>query len=197
MPSLKTLLLSTTLLYTLAAGTLDRDKITCPKNWFPNTWKETKCCYGHMMVEDTDASCCVNYIPPYDPEAIITTTTSAISSTTTSMDFQEYWSGADYCFSKVPFTASDYSARVSAASSNVVKASASATGMGTGTMTGPEGTEATATATGTAEAEASGVNSGTGAAAETSAPNAAMSVAGGKEMVVVGGAAVVVGFFML
>ena len=141
----------------------------CPQYWGENSFKHnTKCCYGNMLVEDRGAFCCV-----YDVEASFAeataTASNAISTTT------DNWSAADDCFTKIPFTASDYSSQVSLASVNV-----------RATTTGSSTSEATST--GTNSDSSSGLNS----ASATSTPNVAMPVATAKGMVLGGAAAAVV-----
>ncbi|KAJ6089764.1 hypothetical protein N7467_004980 [Penicillium canescens] len=151
MPSLKALLLPTILSLaatpSFAATTTMSD---CPQSWYKNSFKhQTNCCYGHMMIETTDAYCC------------------------------DEWAGADYCFKKIPFTASDYSSQVSLASAQAVA-----------TNTGPSTNEATSTST------SSGSSSTTASASVTPTTNAAMSLATAKG-VVLGGAGVAAALFAL
>lgn len=180
MPSLKTLLLPTLLTLTTATTTNN-----CPRDWLPNTWKgDAKCCYGSMTVEiEVGAFCCIYDLnPPIEP----TTTSSAVS--TTSLTPEEYWSGADYCFSKIPFTARDYSDQVSAASAKAIA-----------TRTEPPANDASSTSASTSTGTGSGSGSGTGSASSatgTSTTNAGVPVATAEGRVL-GGAAVAVGLFML
>jgi hypothetical protein len=140
--------------------------ITCPKDWLSNTFKDTKCCYGNMLVINTDAFCCV-----YDmtPPAV---TSSASSASMTTIEFNS-WATTDECVTKVPFSASNYSDLVSSASSKIA---------------------ASRTTVATNEASSTSSKASSGTAAATS--NAAMPIATAQEMVL-GGAAVVVGLFVL
>jgi len=165
MPSISSLLLPLTLF--LATTTA----ATCPNNWLENTFGgDSKCCYGNMLVEDTDAYCCV-YDMTFPKETSVSTTSS----------FDDSWSTAGDCFAKIPFTASDYSAQVSSASSKILAA--------TTTIATNEATSTTASST-------SSSTSGMGLSSTASTSNAAMPIATAQEMVL-GGAAVVVGLFML
>ena len=166
MPSLRTLLPA---ILTLATRVTAADN--CPENWFENHFHVTRCCFGNMMIEDTDAYCCI-----YDVTAPAEETDS---STATSID----WSTADSCFSKIPFTASDYSSQVYAASSKIV---ATATTTAAGTMADPSTTsEATPASTN------SGSSSSTNSGAEPTTTNAAMPAVT-ADGIVIGGAAVAV-----
>jgi hypothetical protein len=114
MPSLKALLLPIILSLaatpSFAATTTTSD---CPQSWYKNSFKhQTNCCYGHMMIETTDAYCCVYDLTPR--------TENPSTSTKTTTSFEDEWAGADYCFKKIPFTASDYSSQVSLASAQAV-----------------------------------------------------------------------------
>ena len=164
MPSLRTLLPA---ILTLATRVTAADN--CPENWFENHFHVTRCCFGNMMIEDTDAYCCI-----YDVTAPAEETDS---STATSID----WSTADSCFSKIPFTASDYSSQVSAASSKVI-----ATATAAGPMTEPS-TTYELTPTSTDSGSSSSTNPGTG----STTTNAAMPAVT-AEGIVIGGAAVAV-----
>ena len=107
MPSLKALLPT---ILSFAATTTTSD---CPQSWYKNSFKhQTNCCYGHMMIETTDAYCCVYDLTPRmeNPSTCTKTATS----------FEDEWAGADYCFKKIPFTASDYLSQVSLASAQAV-----------------------------------------------------------------------------
>jgi hypothetical protein len=173
MPSLKALLLPTILclvpIPSFAATTTTSD---CPQSWYKNSFKhQTNCCYGHMMIEATDAYCCVYDLTPR--------TESSSTSTKTATSFEDEWAGADYCFKKIPFTASDYSSQVSLASAQAVA-----------TNTGPSSNEATSTST------SSGSSSTTATASVTPTTNAAVSLATAKG-VVLGGAGVAAALFAL
>ncbi|KAJ5118589.1 hypothetical protein N7448_010297 [Penicillium atrosanguineum] len=180
MPSFKHLLLPITLL--LASTTAS----TCPKNWLENTPPDgnSKCCYGNMVIDDTDAFCCVNDMTPSEETSDSTTTT----------DDYDSWSTAGDCFTKIPFTASDYSEQVSSASSKV---------LATRTIMVNEATSTTASSS---SASSTSSNASSSSAASTSSDassrptastttNAAMPIATAQEMVV--GAAVIVGIFVL
>ena len=124
-----------------------------------------------MMIENTDAYCCVYDLTPR--------TESPSSSTKTATSFEDEWAGADYCLKKIPFSASDYSSQVSLASAQAVA-----------TNTGPSTNEATSTSTN------SGSSSTTVSASMTPTTNAAMSLATAKG-VVLGGAGVAAALFAL
>ncbi|KAK2802268.1 hypothetical protein FQN50_007449 [Emmonsiellopsis sp. PD_5] len=153
MPSLKPLLFPT--LLSLAAIATAAE--TCPNDWYPNTFHGTRCCYGHMTIHDTDAYCCIPY--PIVPGEVLASLEDSISA-------------PEPCFTLVPFTASDYSERVSAASASAMTAT-----------TGPSTNEATPTGT------SSGSGSGSGTEPTETPTGAAMPVATAQGMVL-GGAAV-------
>ncbi|KAK2751785.1 hypothetical protein FQN55_009227 [Onygenales sp. PD_40] len=153
MPSLKSLLFPT--LLSLAAIATAAEE-TCPNDWYPNTFHGTRCCYGHMTIQETDAFCCVPY--PIVPGEVLASLEDSISA-------------PEPCFTLVPFTASDYSERVSAASASAM------------TATKPSTNEATPTPTGT------GSGSGSGMEPTGTSTGAAMPVATAQGMVL-GGAAV-------
>ena len=118
-----------------------------------------------MMVEDTTPFCCI-----HDPTVTPTN-----------------WDMAGDCFSKVPFTASDYSDQVSAASTEaaaLVTDTVSATT--TDTTAEPSATEAASTSS----------SSNASLGSETPTLNAAMPVATAEGMVL-GGAAVATALFAL
>lgn len=180
MPSFRTLLLPITLsLMGIATAA------TCPENWLENTFSgDSKCCYGNMLVDNRDAFCCVyDMTPP--------TKTSSSSSASTTTDDYGSWSTAGECFTKVPFSASNYSDLVSSASSKIA---ASRTTVATN--------EANTTSTGSSSAStgtsvgASGTSSQTSSGSASATSNAAMPIVTAQEMVL-GGAAVVVGLFVL
>lgn len=179
MPSFRTLLLP--IGFALAATATD---ITCPKDWLSNTFKDTKCCYGNMLIINTDAFCCVyDMTPP-------TVTSSASSDSTTTIEFNS-WATTDECVTKVPFSASNYSDLVSSASSKIAASRATvATNEASSTSTH------SSSASSGSSASTSGASShaSLGTAAATS--NAAMPIATAQDMVL-GGAAVVVGLFVL
>ncbi|KAJ6111662.1 hypothetical protein N7523_007723 [Penicillium sp. IBT 18751x] len=173
MPSIKQLLLSTTLLLATATAS------TCPKNWLENTTNGTsKCCYGNMVIEDTTAYCCVYDLTP-----------KATSESTTTDDYDS-WSTAGECFTKVPFTASDYSQQVSSAS-EALATSTSTIMTNEATTTASSSSSSSSTSSSSTSKTSSNANS----ASTASATNAAMPMATGQEMVL--GAAVVVGMFVL
>lgn len=171
MPSLKALLLSAILapLSLSLAATPTETEDECPQGWYPNTSRgDTKCCFGHMMIDERGASCCVHY--GHEPQVTD-------------------WSMAGVCFEKIPFTASDYSDMVSSASTEAATATATVPGTAAATTTGPSTTE-TASTTDSDSDSSSG--SGSGSESETASPttNAARAVATAEGMVL-GGAAVV------
>lgn len=175
MASLKTLL---PIVLSLAATTT---AISCPQNWLPDTFGgDSKCCYGNMLVEDTDAYCCVYDMTPHTRETLPTSSSSVPSTT---ID----WSSAGSCFAKIPFSASDYSSQVSAASARI-----------TATTTGPSTNKATPTSTssGSSSTTSSGSSSSASSGSGTPTTNAAMPVATAEGMVL-RGAAVAVALFAL
>lgn len=166
---LKSLLLATILSIATAEET------TCPAGWLPNTFHGTKCCSGNMVIDEDGAYCCVYDMRLYK-EALTNTALLYETATTTSTGDSDWSTLSDSCVAKVRFTASDYSAQVSSAAS---KAEATPT--------------TTSMSTTTADSSAS-----SGASAETSTPtsNAAMPLATAQD-VVLGGAAIAAGLFML
>ncbi|KAI9036280.1 uncharacterized protein KD926_002098 [Aspergillus affinis] len=131
MPSLKILL---PVILSLATATMAGNSDDCPHNWFSNRYEDRRCCYGHMMIEDTTAYCCVYEVLGYEDPATMTSTSETTSAST---DSYYNWSGADYCFTKIPFKASDYSARVSSAS-DAIEASKSALATASASAEGSE-----------------------------------------------------------
>ncbi|KAJ5370782.1 uncharacterized protein N7496_006874 [Penicillium cataractarum] len=179
MPSFKTFLLPIVLLVATSSAA------TCSGDWLSNTFNgDTKCCYGNMLVEDRDAFCCVyDLTPPVE-------TSSASTATTTSDDYDS-WSTAGECFTKIPFSASNYSDLVSSASSKIAATRATvATNEAKSTST-----SASSASSGTSSA-ASSTSSQTSSGSAASTSNAAMPIATAQEMML-GGAAVVVGLFVL
>lgn len=142
---------------------------SCPKNWLENSFKVTRCCYGGMIVDDTTAYCCVY---KWDEEQAIKDSYSASDVSTTEINISA--SRDDPCFTSIPFTATDYSAQVSAASSKIMAST-----------TAPSTNRATATSTSTS----------TGSASPTSTPNAGMPQATANGMML-GGAAAAVALFV-
>lgn len=184
MPSFKNLLLPITL--SLAATTT---AATCPQNWLEDTALDgdSKCCYGNMVIDDRDAYCCVYDMTPALETSSVTTVT------TTGMDDYDSWSTAGDCFAKIPFTASDYSDQVSSASSKIAAATTTiATNEATSTTARSTSTSTSGTSSGTS----SGMGSNTSPGSTSTTANAAMPIATAQEMVL-GGAAVVIGLFVL
>lgn len=180
MPSVRTLLLPMAL--ALAATATD---VTCPTDWLANTFKGTKCCYGNMVIINTDAFCCV-----YDMTPATVTSSAPSASTTTDIEFNS-WATTDECVTRVPFTASNYSDLVSSASSKIAASRATvATNEASSTSTHSSSASSSSSA-GTSGASS---HASSGTAAATS--NAAMPIATAQDMVL-GGAAVVVGLFVL
>ncbi|KAJ5109259.1 hypothetical protein N7456_005934 [Penicillium angulare] len=164
MPSVKNLLIP----ITLALAMANAETITgglhgnsCPSDWQNSIVNnDARCCYGSTTVEDNEGYCCVHEFSldlgntyrarddsdDSDCYPFCSITTDGFLSMTTQS-----------CVTKVPFTASDYSSIVSAASSSLASSSpatnsaaqtttgagASATGSGDATSTG----EATGTST--------------------------------------------------
>ncbi|KAJ5489008.1 hypothetical protein N7539_003898 [Penicillium diatomitis] len=183
----KTILISVALSIAATAAAAVADQATCPNDWLPQTRRgEVKCCYGNMVIEDKDTFCCV-----YDMNPVTTSSASAATATTTTDDYGS-WSTADECFTKIPFTASNYSDLVSSASSKIVA-----------TRTTAVTTEASATNTaissaatdGSSSATSSGGSQSSSAAASTTS-NAGLPRATAQDMVL-GGAAVVAGLLVL
>ncbi|KAJ5087312.1 hypothetical protein N7456_010928 [Penicillium angulare] len=173
MPSLKNLLpVAVALSLTTATAATTT---TCPTNWLSDTFNITRCCYGNMLLEDTTPYCCV-----YDTNPEVT---EANAVTTTATD--------DGCFTKIPFTATDYSDLVSSASSKLLAETTAASN------------EATATSSSSSTASASG-SSGSGSGSGSASVSGATSTSSGGAApiataceVIIGGAAVVAGLFVL
>ncbi|KAJ5989529.1 hypothetical protein N7481_004739 [Penicillium waksmanii] len=161
-----------------AANTTDYD---CPVGWLPNTWKETRCCSGDMVVNDTDAYCCVSDMRFYK-EALTNTALlyETATTTTTGDDYSRWATLKETCVAKVPYTlaASDYSSQVSSASKKA------------------EATPTNTTATTTNSAATSEATSGSGSQASTPTSNAAMPLATAGD-VALGGAALAAALFVL
>jgi hypothetical protein len=127
----------------------------------PNSWGTAgdKCCFGSLEADSSGKYCCVadhvnsNFIN-FKPRSVSPAQSTAGSG----------------CYTKVPLTASDYSAQVSSASS----------ALAAGATNSPSTNEASPTSS--------------GAAAPTT--NAAVPIAVAQEMML-GGAAVVAGLFVL
>ncbi|CAG8305715.1 unnamed protein product [Penicillium nalgiovense] len=176
MLSLKTLLLATMLSVVSTAA-----ETNCPFGWLPNTFHETKCCAGGMVIDEEGAYCCVEDMRDF--KELLTNTAMRYATATTTGETN--WSTVENsCVAKVRFTASDYSAQVSSAAS---KAEA--------TPTNDSTSEVTSTST-----TASGASSGAGSLTSTPSPtptsNAATPPATGGE-VMFGGIAVAAALFML
>ncbi|KAF7521885.1 hypothetical protein PCG10_007829 [Penicillium crustosum] len=176
-------LLKPLLLATMLSIASNAAKTDCPLGWLPNTFHETKCCSGNMVIDEQGAYCCVNDMRAY--KELLTNTALLYATSTTTEETN--WSTVDNsCFAEVRFTATDYSAQVSSASS---KAEA--------TPTNDSTSKATSTSTTT-----SGATAGTGSQTSTSSPtssptptsNAAMPLATAD---VLGGAAFAAALFML
>ncbi|KAJ5193239.1 hypothetical protein N7449_009381 [Penicillium cf. viridicatum] len=179
MTFLKPLLLATMLSIASNAA-----KPSCPVGWLSNTFYETKCCAGTMVVDEQGAYCCVNDMRSY--KELLTNTALLYATPTTTEETN--WSTVDNsCFAEVRFTATDYSAQVSSASS---KAEATPTHDSTSKVTTSNTT--------------SGATSGTGSQTSTSTPtptsspnptsNAAMPLATAD---VLGGVAFAAALFVL
>lgn len=182
MPSLKAPLLLLLLPILSLAQTTAAPK-SCPENWLEYSYNDNpKCCYGYMMAEKDDAFCCVTYIP---------TTLATASATSTSL--VDFWSWDAHCDTKIPYTASDYSSRVSAASSKATSAAdASLSGLVTST---PSSTTSESSASSAASPATSSDASST--VLETSSTdNLALPVAT-AENIVLGGAAAAAALFAL
>ncbi|KAH8424186.1 uncharacterized protein LDX57_001941 [Aspergillus melleus] len=177
MPSLKTLL---PVLLSLATATIADNSDNCPHNWLSNRYKDRRCCYGNMLIEDTTAYCCVYEVYGYEELATMSFPTETASTST-----EHTWSKEDGCFTKIPFTASDYSARVSSAS-DAIAASKTKPASNEAASTSGSTSSATGLASTSASASASGSESST---------NAAMPVATAQGMVL-GGAALAAALFV-
>ncbi|KAJ5922867.1 hypothetical protein N7516_010570 [Penicillium verrucosum] len=174
MTFLKPLLLATMLSIASNAA-----KTECPLGWLPNTFHGTKCCAGGMVIDEQGAYCCVNDMRYY--KELLTNTALRYATPTTTEETN--WSTVDEsCFAEVRFTASDYSAQVSSASS---KAEATPTNDSTSKVTTTGSTTSGAT---------SGIASQTSTSSPTPTWNAAMPLA---TVDVLGGAAFAAAFFML
>ncbi|KAJ5624888.1 hypothetical protein N7510_001197 [Penicillium lagena] len=149
MPSFKHLLF---IALSLAATTT---AASCPANW--NSW-DGQCCPGGLVALGPDKYCCVE------------STNSNMKARNVLPRSMPSGGNSDGCFTKIPFTASDYSEQVSSASSKLAA----------GATTTPATNEATPTSSGSAAATT----------------NAAMPIATAQEMVI-GGAAVLAGLFVL
>ncbi|CAI7669358.1 unnamed protein product [Penicillium crustosum] len=165
-------LLKPLLLATMLSIASNAAKTDCPLGWLPNTFHETKCCSGNMVIDEQGAYCCVNDMRAY--KELLTNTALLYATSTTTEETN--WSTVDNsCF-----------AEVSSASS---KAEA--------TPTNDSTSKATSTSTTT-----SGATAGTGSQTSTSSPtssptptsNAAMPLATAD---VLGGAAFAAALFML
>lgn len=172
------------LIPTLLSFALASSATTCPKDWLANTdlTGDTKCCYGTMLIDGKNAFCCIYDDPP---EADPSTATDD-SATNTATDDYASWSTVDECAVRVPFTATDYSARVSSASKALQSGA-------TTTARTVASNEATATSGALTSSSASVSVSGTSAAATS---NAAGPVATAHEAVL-GGAVVLAGLLVL
>ncbi|RJE23930.1 hypothetical protein PHISCL_03746 [Aspergillus sclerotialis] len=160
MKFLKTLFLATIL--SVAANAAET---SCPAGWLPNTFKQTRCCSGNMVIDEEGAYCCVYDMRAYK-EAL--TNTAKVYATPTTKEGETNWSTVhDSCVVKVRFTASDYSAQVSSAAS---KAESTPTTTSAG--------EVTSTST-TQSGISSGTGSGSGSQTSTPTPtsNGAMPLA--------------------
>ncbi|KAJ6128122.1 hypothetical protein N7471_009339 [Penicillium samsonianum] len=175
MTYLKTLLLATTL--SIASRAADT---SCPVGWLPNTFHTTKCCSGGMVIDEQGAYCCVNDMRAY--KEMLTNTALLYATETTTEETN--WSTVDNsCVATVRFTATDYSAQVSSASSKAEATPTDSTSKVTSTSTTTSGTS-------------SGTSSQTSSSTPTPTSNAAMSLATAQEFVL-GGAAFVAALFML
>ncbi|OQD69838.1 hypothetical protein PENPOL_c002G10781 [Penicillium polonicum] len=177
MTFLKPLLLATML--SIASNAAETD---CPLGWLPNTFHGTKCCSGDMVIDEQGAYCCVNDMRAY--KELLTNTALRYATPTTTEETN--WSTVDdSCVAEVRFTATDYSAQVSSASS---KAEATPTNDSTSKVTSTSTT--------------SGASSGTGAQTSTSTPTSSLTPTSNAAMPlptadVLGGAAFAAALFML
>ncbi|GLI72577.1 hypothetical protein PoHVEF18_000756 [Penicillium ochrochloron] len=137
------------------------------------------------MVNDKDASCCVyDLTPPVE--------TSSASTATSSTDDYAGWSTAGECFTKVPFSASNYSDLVSSASSKIAATRATVASY-QATSTSISSSSVSVSSGPTSATSGTGSKTSSGSAASTS--NAAMPIATAQEMML--GGAAVVGLFVL
>lgn len=161
MAFLKTLFLATIL--SVAANAAET---SCPTGWLENTYKQTRCCSGHMVIDEEGAYCCVYDMRDYK-EAL--TNTAKLYATPTTTEETNWSTVENTCVAKVRFTASDYSAQVSSAAS---KAEATPTTTSAGEVTSTSTMQSGTTA---------GASSGTGTSSQTSTPtptsNGAMPLA--------------------
>ncbi|CAI7643839.1 unnamed protein product [Penicillium discolor] len=178
MALLKPLLLAAML--SIASNAAEPD---CPVGWLPNTFHVTRCCSGGMVIDEQGAYCCVNDMRAYKE---LLTNTALLYATPTTTEETNWSTVDDSCVAEVRFTATDYSAQVSSASS---KAEATPTNDSTSKVTSTGSTTSGATA---------GTGSQTSTSTPTSSPtptsNAAMPLVTAE---VFGGAAFAAALFML
>ncbi|KAK4869247.1 hypothetical protein LT330_006247 [Penicillium expansum] len=166
---------------TNAAGT------SCPVGWLPDTFHGTKCCPGTMVIDEEGAYCCVNDMRAYI-EALTDTAKLYATATTTG---DTNWSTVDNsCIAEVRFTATDYSAQVSSASS---KAEATPTNDSTNEVTS---TSATTSRTTSGAISQTSTSTPTLTSTPTPTSNAAMPLATAKD-IMRSGAVFAAAFFML
>ncbi|KAJ5511056.1 hypothetical protein N7453_003159 [Penicillium expansum] len=156
-----------------AAGT------SCPVGWLPDTFHGTKCCPGTMVIDEEGAYCCRH--SPTQPKLYATATTTGDTN----------WSTVDNsCIAEVRFTATDYSAQVSSASS---KAEATPTNDSTNEVTS---TSATTSRTTSGAILQTSTSTPTLTSTPTPTSNAAMTLATAKD-IMRSGAVFAAAFFML
>ncbi|KAJ5593211.1 hypothetical protein N7537_010115 [Penicillium hordei] len=157
---------------------------SCPVGWLSNTFHETKCCAGTMVIDEQGAYCCVNDMRAYKESL---TNTALLYATPTATE-ETNWSTVDNsCVAEVRFTATDYSAQVSSASS---KAEATPTNDSTSKVATSSTTSGATTGTGSQTS----TSTLTSTSSPTPTSNAAMPLATAD---VLNGAAFAAALFML
>ncbi|KAJ5817096.1 hypothetical protein N7447_009329 [Penicillium robsamsonii] len=196
----KTFLLATALSITSSAAETE-----CPSGWLLKMYKGTKCCPGNMLIDKEGPYCCVYDMRPFREALKALTYTAELHATATMTDETDWSTFRSTCFAEVRFTATDYSAQVSSASSRAEATpidssthEVTSTSEGTSTIRATSMSQVTpmsqVTSTTTTGSSAS---SGTGLQTSSSTPtsNPAMPHATGQG--VLGGAALAAALFML
>ncbi|KAJ5358208.1 hypothetical protein N7541_005366 [Penicillium brevicompactum] len=194
MPSMKTLFSVALALATAASastitGGISNDNSKCPNNWVDvQNDNDERCCYGSLWTEDNDTYCCVRDVAA-DFSNNLRVRDESTDCYPFCLDTSDRFphvtalnlpTGLPSCATKVPFTASDYSSLVSAASSSLAKQ---------GPTTNSAGQTTTSFATSTASSGTTSTSSETGSSTESSTNAAMPAMTGGS--VALGGAAVI------
>ncbi|TQV95350.1 hypothetical protein IF1G_06337 [Cordyceps javanica] len=176
-----TLTSSILLIQAVCGATLSHSKDECPKGWSLartqfNSQDQVYCCYGSITVENNDGYCCVH--SPVLPSGQgsgnhiaggeMTDSCFPFCSSPASQN-QKRAPSSQQCIDRIPVTASDYSERVSAASSS---AAASPT---SGFQ--PSSNSASATPSASSSDFTSGGSRATGSPTANAAPVATSAVA--------------------